>query len=279
MSRHDEPILLLGASGRLGRILRSAWPASAPPLHALSRAGGPGLQAWSPGDSIDALPRVGSVVALWGVVPGATRSLSENAALASAAMDLGAQLGANRVLHASSAAVYRPGAHALSELEPADPVSAYGSAKRDMERAARTWRGGAGPQAVCLRIGNVAGAESLFGAMAGQDHVTLDRFPDGQGPRRSYLATTDLARAIAALATAPQEDLPDLVNLAAPRPTAMADIARAAGREVRWREAPPSAVPLVALDTARLETVIALGDAAAEPVHLVEDARRHAGFQ
>ncbi|MHA6346797.1 NAD-dependent epimerase/dehydratase family protein [Roseivivax sp. CAU 1761] len=262
-------ILLLGAGGRVGRLLRAAWPGPAAPVWVSRTA--PGALRWQPGDPVSALPRVRTVAALWGAVPVPGADLADNARLARAAMALGAELGARLVIHCSSAAVYRPGPAALRETDAADPPSAYGAAKLDMERAIAEERARrpAGPRAVALRIGNVAGAESLAATLYEGGPVTLDRFASGAGPVRSYIAPADLARVLLALDAAEPERVPALLNVAAPRPTAMAALAAAAGREIRWRPAPPGAAERVQLDTARLAALCPLPADAAAPEHLL----------
>lgn len=273
-------VLVLGASGKLGRMVRAIW-AKHPPetgaVRTVARDGSADFR-WAPGDDPTALPQVGAVVALWGVTPGPGRDLADNSALAREAMELGAALGADRVLHCSSAAVYAPQSGAIAEAQAGPPPSAYGDAKRAMEAVVADWSQTRpeGPKGVCLRIGNVAGADSLFASLARPPELVLDRFADGQGPRRSYIAPSDLARVLAALATAPLADLPEVVNVAAPRATAMADIAQAAGRKVTWRAAPDSAVPEVWLSTSRLDRFLALDSGTADAAWLLADARRWA---
>lgn len=204
-----------------------------------------------------------AVVALWGVVPGRGRDLNENATLARAAMELGAALGASRVLHCSSGAIYAPGARGLTENATPDPRNPYGVAKVEMERAVASTPG---PAACCLRIGNVAGCDSLFGSLERSAHgahgaptqdgpITLDRFEDGRGPRRSYVSVRDLCAVLDTLVTCDRSDLPDVLNVGGPVAVGMDDIARAAGRDVLWTQAPDTAVPEVWLDTTRLHAL------------------------
>jgi len=86
--------------------------------------------------------------------------------------------------------------------------------------------------------------------------ITLDRFADGTGPRRSYIAPGDLARVLAGLARLAMDDLPDLLNIAAPAPVAMEDLAGAADCPIIWRVAPPEAQAEVSLDTNRLARLL-----------------------
>ncbi len=187
-------------------------------------------------------------------------------------MELAAALGAARVLHASTQAVYAPMSEPISETGELRPAGAYGQSKLAAERAVDAWclAHPGGPKAVHMRIGNVAGAESLFANLRPAGAVTLDRFSDGAGPERSYIAPQDLARAIEALLRSDREGP---VNVAATRTTPMEAIALAAGAEVRWIPAPETAVQRMALDTTLLGTLCPLPDSAAEARHLVDGAR------
>lgn len=251
----DKTVLIPGANGQLGRLLRRAW-ARAPvpgwrPLWC-ARQPGPGIDAvWHPGDPAPA--PAGAVLALWGVVPG-RGELAQNTTLARAAMALGRECGAGRVLHCSSAAVYGPG-DTLHEGTPCAPANAYGAAKLDMEAAIARDNG---PATCAMRLANVVGADSLFRALESDAPMVIDRFPDGQGPRRSYAAPSGILRAVATLLGA--EPLPEVINVAAPGTVGMDALARAAGRDFSWRPAPETALAEVSLDTARLQALT--GDSA-----------------
>ncbi|MGY9045966.1 MAG: NAD-dependent epimerase/dehydratase family protein [Rhodobacterales bacterium] len=283
--QHGARVLVLGASGKVGRLVRAVWEAAGEGLTVVPvvrrDSGLEGQVIWSPGAPLDGLPHVDVVLALWGVCPGPGGDLAANSALALSAAEIARATGADRVLHCSSAAVYAPGPEPLSEDMTPRPPSAYGVAKLEMELALADdmARHPQGPRAVWLRIGNVAGADSLFGAMMRSGDVHLDRFDDGAGPERSYIAPSDLAHVLARLATVPTSDLPARLNLAAPLPTAMEAIARAAGRRVIWCHAPAGAVRRVALDTTRLTTLCPLQPETARPEHLVSDWMRYKGVQ
>lgn len=274
---HVVGALLLGASGRLGRMmLCPAARAVLPDLDILpvSRTKDtlPGAVVWSPGQATDDLPRARSVVALWGVLKGDAEALHGNVTLASAAMTLADAIGAERVLHASSAAVYAPGPEPLTEDDVPAPVSPYGKAKAEMEREVMRISALSRVESCLMRIANVAGADMLFGNMTPGRPVRLDRFPDGTGPRRSYIGPIDLAKVIGALCVT--KTLPSILNVAAPRPTAMADLARAADCPITWAEAPPSAHRAVCLNTARLQSLCPLSENAASASRLVAEARQ-----
>lgn len=262
-------VLLLGASGKLGRMLCAVWsnrtdhPFEIIPVFRgqLETDGG---VCWAPGQSCDALPSVDVVAAFWGVTRGDRADLARNTSLAQAAERLARELGVGCVLHCSSAAVYAPGAD-LSERAETRPPGAYGQAKLEMEAALAAM--GQGPRRVILRIGSVAGAESLFGNMRPGQSITLDRFADGQGPFRSYIAPQDLARVVEAAALSGE----GVFNVASPGPVRMQDIAEAAGCPVIWKPAPDTALQHVTLNTTRLQAICPLP--ATDPLDLVEGAR------
>lgn len=264
MSGPLPDMLILGASGRVGRLLAAHWADRGVPARLQTRGAPltsdlPALR-WSPLDDGaaelarrlgDAPPRV--LVMLSGVTPSSAGcgDLSLNARLATACLAAAEAAGIPRVLLASSAAVY-PGARATpwreEEMTGTAPT-AYGEAKRAMEAAAEPWRD-RGLQVCCLRIGNVAGADALLlNADAPGPHY-LDRFASGGGPVRSYIGPASLARVIEGLAAAP--DLPAALNVAAPAPVAMADLARIGGGDWHWRPAPEGAVEHLTLDCTAL---------------------------
>lgn len=243
-----------------GRDMRPLWQYRGAPAPADSVIGDP-LQD---GAALAArCGRVDVVLALSGVVPG-RGDLGLNSALALAALDLGASAGARRVFLASSAAVYGPGAQALREEDPLQPGNDYGRAKAAMERAAGAHAAALGLDVSVLRIGNVAGADALLGP-AGTAR-RLDRFADGQGPRRSYIGPRMLADVLAELVrfAALGQDLPGCLNIAQPGAVAMEDLCRAAGFAVTWQPAPEGALASVLLDVSRLHALVALPKARAE---------------
>jgi nucleoside-diphosphate-sugar epimerase len=123
------------------------------------------------------------------------------------------------------------------------------------EKAAHALGAARGVAVCALRIGNVAGADAILGGW--QPGFTLDRFADGTTPRRSYIGPGDLAQALEALIAHPSP-LPAALNLTAPGLVAMGDLLKAAGLEYQTRPAPPDALPIVQLETARLARLISL---------------------
>lgn len=262
-------ILVLGSTGRVGRLLQLVW-AQNPPKDVellLQSRDGSGI-CWQPGQEVP-FGAVDAVISLWGVTHGA--DLERNTELALAAQAVGAQCGAARVLHCSSVAVYAPKDGALQENDPTVPTNPYGQAKLAMEQALTQ---ADGPQAVCLRIGSVAGAESLAANMrkgwdGAAETLTLDRFPDGKGPARSYIAPSDLARALMVLATA--STLPSRINVGATEPVFMEDLLNAAQHPMQWRKAPEQARQYAVMDCTRLAELVDLPLAASMPDHIIRD--------
>jgi len=275
--------LLLGASGKVGRALRRVaeaglWPGPLPLWQHRPGSDVPGedVLAWDilSGRDPRLPPGCRGVIALAGVTTGDADALALNTDLALAAVDLAARHGLGPVLIASSAAVYGRQAGAMAENAPLAPANPYGAAKAAMEAAvaARLIALGAdAPSVCCLRIGNVGGADQLFAAMA-RGPVTLDRFADGQGPRRAYLGAADLAAILAGLLSQGGA-LPFALNLAAAGTVAMADILDAAGAAWRWTPAPQTALAELALDTSLLAGLIGAPLPRADAAALVAQAR------
>jgi len=254
-------LLILGSGGKLGMVLRRSWPGDAgiePVWHRRSK----GDVSFDILDDRAALTQTvadcDAVIMLAGVTKETTgKPLSLNAGLARAVLEVGQ---GKPVLLASSAAVYGAQAGALSEDTPPKPVSGYGIAKREMEALAAHH-----PNACCLRIGNVAGADALLGQR--RDVFILDQFPDGTFPKRSYIGPHALTSVICALAKLSVQDaLPPLLNIACPTPVALNDLLRHAGLSWTTTPAPQTAIPSVHLDTALLQGLVPVTGGAAEVV-------------
>lgn len=270
-------VLILGASSRLGRMLRHHGLSAVAPRWQLRREEEAADAVFF--DPLADRPPVmpcDAVLCLAGVISGTASELQRNSDLAEAAIHLGAASGAKRVFLASSAAVYGPNPSPLSEDHTPRPLGDYGRAKVEMEAAALACAVQLKLDVTILRIGNVAGADALL-SQDGDADITLDRFADGQGPRRSYIGPRDLARVMNALlaAGAAGQDLPVIVNVALPGAVDMADLLVAAGRRFDWRAAPETAIPLVELDVSRLSRLLPLPDASA--ARIVTDWQAYVG--
>ncbi len=253
--------LVTGTSGRIGRTLVRHWQSEPPAAELIlqTRREGSGL-LWDP--LLSSLPKalgeMSCLVAFAGLTPATGSELQENVALAEATLTAACDSGIPRVLLTSSSAVYGAprGGAPLREADTLRPFNPYGEAKARMEAICDRWRG-RGLEVCCLRIGNVAGADVLLlnGLKAtAAAPLRIDRFGDGQGPLRSYIGPATLARVVAGLASHPLP-LPETLNIAAPNPISMADLATEANMAWVWTEAPASAVQNITLDCTQLSNL------------------------
>ena len=255
--------LVLGAGGRVGRLLRGLWaPATGgAPVLFHARDPGPGIDiagALTPDLAGQVADPVATVLVLAGAVAGDEARLAGNTRAARQALDLARRLGAGRVLLCSSGAVYGPGSGTpLTTGDAAAATAPYPLAKRAMELAAADWCAAEPdlPAVLCLRLANVAGADALADAVRSASldaPLRLDRLPGGGSPRRSYLSPATLAR-LAAAAPVPAARF-ETVNLAEPGPplpmSELLDALARAGHPVPWgwRPAPASVLACHALD-------------------------------
>ncbi|MBB5723611.1 nucleoside-diphosphate-sugar epimerase [Loktanella ponticola] len=258
--------LILGASSRVGRMLHRLWVQGA-----LDFGGVPVWQyrkdAPDQADQkiiwdmlADAAPdiAVSGVICLAGPTSGPDLDLNRDLALAAADVADGAPL-----LFASTQAVYGPQSGVLSESSPCQPA-AYGAAKLDAEAVLRDL-----PNATSLRVANAIGADALLMAAA-RGPVTLDRFADGQSPKRMMIGPRALGQAFADLLALGDFAAP-VLNLAQPGLVAMADMLVAADHRWTWQDAPATAIPSLELDITKVQRLITLPPA--DPMQLVAEAR------
>ena len=280
---------VMGATGRLGHVLRRHWAGSAPGIGGgigggpvLWGAGepGPGLTRCDPlGDPAGLARAAGgarALLCLAGITPAAAArgaDFGDDARLALAALGAAETVGAHAFV-CSSAAVYGRASGTgglLREDDALTPAAPYGEAKAAMEaavleRAARTGQG-----VTILRIGNVAGADAALGGW--RPGFTLDAFPDGTTPARSYIGPGMLASVLGALMGALMEarDLPQVLNIAQPGAVEMGALLTAAGLPWATRPAPETAIARVAFETGRLTALVPVPPAT--PQGLVADWR------
>lgn len=256
--------LVVGASGRVGRLLTRAWIGAGqnPVLQHRGTAlqyGGPQLM-WDPlasgGQGTSPLGRGGlfrAMVVLAGTTPG-RGDLALNAALAEACFRAADAAGIPQILLASSSAVYGVSAGApFHETDPLCPVNDYGRAKVAAELVADAWRG-RGLSVTVLRIGNVAGADALLTNAARP--LSIDCFDDGAGPLRSYIGPQSMAQVISGLVG---RDLPPVLNFAAPRPVAMSDLASSANLPWGFVAAPSTAHQNITMNCDTLNRILPFG--------------------
>ncbi|MGD9919045.1 MAG: NAD-dependent epimerase/dehydratase family protein [Paenirhodobacter sp.] len=280
-------LLVIGGSGRLGGLLRAAWAtgAGAAPVTAwqgrraedFAAFGGPSLLFDPLGDpaAFAAAARAADVIlALAGVVRGDAAALALNTDLARAACDAADAAGGRPVILASSAAVYGAGAgRPCAETDAPAPLAPYGAAKAAME-AALAER----PGVTVLRIGNVLGADALFGAPP-PGLRWLDILPSGHGPERSFIGPQAFARALSRLVRllAAGAALPRVINLALPGVVAMDALLEAANEHWLSRRAPEGVIARVELDVARAVGLGLVPEAPASAAALIADLREVPG--
>ena len=264
--------VVLGASGRIGRVLRHCWPRTASMAGAeirwQSRQPLPPQPGATAANLLDPLADsqglaqlcAGAevVLCLAGSIPGRGSDLADNSRLACAAVQAAAAQArdcgtpAARVLLSSSAAVYGNQPGICGAVRPPHPANAYGAAKLEMEQKALALGQQLGVPVTALRIGNIAGLDAILGGW--QPGFCLDQFADGRSPRRSYIGPVTLARVLAALVARPK--LPPVLNLAQPGALEMAALLRAAGHAFAWRPAPAAAIAEVTLELTPLQKLL-----------------------
>lgn len=269
--------MVLGATGRIGRLMQLCPPQGmALRLQARTPQAAPAGQPWDwhvfdplaePGALARATAGAAAVLCLAGPVPGrGAGEMQDHVRLGEAAVRAAAAAGA-RVLLASSAAVYGAQSGLLSETAPLRPANAYGAAKAEMEAQAAALGAALGVPVCALRIGNAAGFDAALGGW--RPGFSLDQFPDGRSPRRSYIGVQMLARVLGALLQLPE--LPPVLNIAQPGAVEMAALLQAAGRAATPVPAPAAAIPEVALDTARLQALLPFALAPADPAQMAAE--------
>lgn len=270
-------VVLLGASGRLGQILRTCWqnPSS---LVSHSRHAQPGFVSFDvshePSKAAAVMQGAGAIICLSGVTPAQAAQtgnpFSLNAELARNAIRAAHKAGAGRVFLISTAAVYGRASGIQDENTRCQPVSDYGRAKLEMETAAFTVSRELDHPVTILRIGNVAGADAILGGW--RKGMLIDQLPNGTTPRRSYVGPETLTRVMQELAQT--SDLPDILNIASPGAIEMGHLLNAANLKWSPRTAPDDVIETVELSTKQLERHIEFAPQNSTAVGMVAEWRR-----
>ncbi|MEV8465931.1 NAD-dependent epimerase/dehydratase family protein [Fluviibacterium sp. DFM31] len=264
-------VVVLGAGGRVGTLLREVWDRRGAALVAQSRRDlGPGTVVLDPERASTAdlaaalrVQRPDLVVCLWGVVPGGRAAeFTGNARLAERAYRAAAQAGVGHFVALSTGAVYGHGdGQAFSEDDTLGGTSPYALSKIAMEQGLRDLATGDVPALTILRVANLFGADQLAVAMRNaraEAPLKLDQFADGVGPRRSYASGGLLAALLQALAYADPTHAPRILNVADDAAgvsmAAILEAMQAAGHPVpwQWTPAPPTALRAHLLDPGAL---------------------------
>ncbi|PTQ74878.1 NAD-dependent epimerase/dehydratase family protein [Celeribacter persicus] len=283
----DHHAAYLGASGRIGRLLRAAQRQVSENGVALfwqyRTLDIPDEAAFLWSDFNDPAPLV-AAQARHGfdrflIFSGAIGAKDDSEAMqahvtnVNHALTAALKAGIPRVLVASSSAVYGLGREQpFHEEDALAPINAYGRAKVEMEALCARRAETEGIEICALRIGNVAGADMLLRNAASRSvhPLTLDIFPDGQGPQRSYIGPMTLFSVLRAL-IATQESLPPVLNLAGGRPVRMNDLLEAAAVPwVRCKRTDPGHQNIT-LDTTRLSVLCPGVDLSGGAVEIVRE--------
>jgi len=265
-------LLILGASSRVGFFLHHLWAQGAldfgaPPIWQFRSKTPAKRQMFLPDNHViwdmlhDPMPAIlpTGVICLAGPTSGPnwddTTALAQIAAKAAQGAPL---------LYVSSQAVYGAAPGILSESSPCNP-NAYGAAKLAAEAALAKL-----PNATCLRVGNVIGADSLL-KNAQRGPVVLDRFADGRSPRRMMIGARTLGQAFADLLALDHIADP-VLNLAQPGLVAMSDLLQTAKQSWTWQNAPEHALPELHLDLRKIMALVDLPHA--EPADLIAQAKQ-----
>ncbi len=266
----QNTIVVTGAAGRIGTLLRDMWGARLADHPILWSARLPDQDidlAWNIGtDPAPSLPQGAVILHLAGQTRGSPAELAENRRAVSGLCDAALKAGAAHVFLMSSVAVYGLQCTLIDEETPPHPFSAYGQSKLAAEEAAQQIL--PPDRLTILRLGNLAGADTLLSG-ARCSPVLLDPIP-GQpgGPVRSYIGPRVLAQVLEMLilTSFAAKALPDVVNLAQQPALAMADLLQAYGAHWRFGPERAEAVPCVAVSTKRLASYVDLPLATAHSV-------------
>ncbi|MGR3485472.1 MAG: NAD-dependent epimerase/dehydratase family protein [Paracoccaceae bacterium] len=266
---------MLGATGRIGRLLAGAWPqgTGVAPVWMGRRAAWP-VEAGGVADMLDpealgpALRGCDVALCLTGAPAGPAGT---HAAAIRALLDAAPGAGLGGVLAMSSAAVHGGGGRLIPDDAPPAPATDYGRAKAAVEGVCAEHAAGAGPPPVCaLRLANVAGADALLGAGAGALHVF-----EGRAARRSYVGPQTLARILGALARrlAGGDGLPPVLNVAGRQGTDVRALALAAGLSLPKVPAPAHVPEHATVSTDLLWSLIDVPGAEDGPDEMVRQWR------
>lgn len=251
------PLVITGASGRIGKMLRRIWSAQ-PPSGIMLIWAGRGADMDIHWDILAGpapiWPKGAVVLHLAGVTAGTADELAKNTAMVAPLLAACADHGARALLVASTSAVYPPGPDPLPETLATAPPNPYGASKVAAEDALLA----AALPVHLLRFGNVAGAQSLLSTPLRHEPIRLDPV-DGLtgGPLRSWIGPVTLATVLAELVRK-AGDFPSVVNIAQAPPLPMAALLDALGRNWHYGPYNPKVVPSVVLDLARLQKICPL---------------------
>lgn len=283
-SRPDARLLLVGSTGRAGRLISKAWTRYPPGARTViqvrdcAEANTPGQLRWAPLESTEPLRdwvshygAIDAMIVMAGVIPASGGNLEDNGTIAEACVAGALDANIRRVLIASSSSVYGSWKSTpYSEEDETRPVNPYGVAKVDMERAALSLSADK-VEVTNLRIGNIAGADALLLNLANAGSgrpLNIHRFANDRGPFRSYIGPVSLAASLVRLALH-RGPLPPILNVAAQSAVHMEDLAEAGSIPWRFIPAPPHAHQNIVLNTAKLARIAPMPHGAWKPKAII----------
>jgi UDP-glucose 4-epimerase len=274
-------VLLVGASGKLGKLVVHFWNDFSPLVTLVEqhRRRHPGnFVKWSPLDGhlqlskfVDKFGNFDAMVILAGATPNSDNEYSLNKDIIVSCLSAANRLQIKKILVASSSAVY--GSYKstpFTETSKCIPENPYGISKLEMERECDIWRS-KGLEICCLRIGNVVGADALSSNILSstmENVLYLDVFPTGGGAIRSYIGPRTMASVIHSLCLYSGR-LPETLNIASPAPVSMIDIAAASGKPWKSRHVCHGTNRSITLDCSALSKVYCFDGRDSDPNTMV----------
>jgi UDP-glucose 4-epimerase len=265
--RTVKKALFVGASGKVGSLIRNSWSNRSHTeldlhfqyrrLSEITADSDVYIDPWANG-LLDA-PSCDLHYDAMFIFAGATSGLGlidANAEISEVWLDFALSIGCEKVVLASSSAVYGAGRQLpFKEADIPSPSNDYGISKLKMENSLDPYRR-LGLNICSLRIGNVLGADSLWRSIkSGSDGrpLKLDRFSDGQGPSRSYIEPLTLLGILENLSRLKGSELPQVLNVANPKATLMEDILNSTGVSWEWVPSSLEGLQNITLDCTLLE--------------------------
>lgn len=256
-------LAVTGANGRIGQILQAA----------VRLGGAEGLQFfWLGRKDWDIIsersfdfPSCDAVLDLSGITKG--EGMEQNPILAANVARQSLRIKAKHFFF-STAGVYPGGTHDFSEEDAPLPSGLYGASKLASETALRQIV----PDAVVLRVGNVAGADALLAGNR-KGSAVLDQTDDGRGPIRSYIGPKTLVETLFRLVQrlGVGRPVPNILNLSQPGELAMAQLLTAARFDWRFHPDRFAPIPRAVMSTDRIETIFPMKTVSAQ--RIVDEVR------
>ena len=193
MDADPKAVLVTGARGFVGRVLRNVLHRAGLDVLPLDSPGPSAIENGQPGvgpeiaiditdservRSLFEARRIASIVHLAAILPTAAqrnpaRATQVNVAGSLNLLEMAREFGVRRFVFGSSLSVYGtwPGEHVVSEADSASPVDLYGAAKLYVEQLGKAYKQTHGLEFVSLRIGRVVGPGSRSNTSAWRSQI------------------------------------------------------------------------------------------------------------